>query len=384
MRVLVVGGTGLIGLPVVKKIISCGYEVITVARHFSGEIPQEVVQLIGDIRNFELMKKKLKDLYFDVVIDFLSFNPSQLQSTLELVSGCCGQYVFISSSAVYRYEEGIINEDTAVLGDGRRKYSMDKVSCESLIKELCERECFPYTIVRPGIIYGKGVLPYGLPYPNPGYGKHWVIIQRILEGKPILLPRESAGESHVFTYADDFASWIYQLIGNEDAHCQTVHVLGQRWYTWKELLLAIYKTLGKEPHIIEIPLCELSKYLSEDAMEEIRGRIGRRHFVYDYTRLRKLAPASSYETTMENAVSEIVNAYLVQSRHSYDLSFDALCDRILSAQRIHTYCETRVSSGFINYNRDLKNMQKLAYYYIYFGINKTFIGKIINRIKRYV
>lgn len=380
MRVLVVGGTGLIGLPVVKKIISCGHEVITVARHFSEEIPQGVVQLKGDIRNLELMRQKLKDLYFDVVIDFLSFDPSQLQSTLGLVSGRCGQYVFISSSAVYRYEEEVINEDMAILGDERRKYSMGKVSCESLVKEICERERFPYTIVRPGIIYGKGVLPYGLPYPNPGYGKHWVIIQRILEGKPILLPRESAGESHVFTYADDFASWISQLIGNKDAYCQTVHVLGQRWYTWKELLLAIYKILGKEPHIIEIPLCELDKYLSEDAMEEIRGRIGRRHFVYDYTRLRKLASTSSYETAMEDAVLEIVNAYLGQSRHLYDLPFDALCDRILS-----TYMrEIKVSSGFVNYNRDVNNMQKLAYYYIYYGINKTFIGKIINRIKRYV
>ena len=39
---------------------------------------------------------------FDVVGDFLSYGPEQLESNLEILRGRCGQYVFISSGAVYR------------------------------------------------------------------------------------------------------------------------------------------------------------------------------------------------------------------------------------------------------------------------------------------
>ena len=77
MKALFIGGTGTISMAITRLIADKpGWELYLINRgRRKTDLPQGVRLIEGDINDEEDMKKKLGDLIFDTVCDFIAFVP---------------------------------------------------------------------------------------------------------------------------------------------------------------------------------------------------------------------------------------------------------------------------------------------------------------------
>ena len=96
LKVLLIGGTGVLSTDIRELAVKKGYEVYILNRgqNKSINIDKSIKVINADIRDIESTKEKVKDYKFDVVVDFLSFNVSQLKGTLYIFENNCKQYIF--------------------------------------------------------------------------------------------------------------------------------------------------------------------------------------------------------------------------------------------------------------------------------------------------
>jgi 2'-hydroxyisoflavone reductase len=159
-KVLILGGTGFIGPHFVKALTDGGHKITLFNRgKRDPEVHAGIEQLLGD-RDGQVDVLKGRD--WDVCIDNSGYKPSQVKLTTELLKGHVGQYVFISSIAVYaNFAKAGIDEDykLAVLKDPATEvvngetYGGLKVLCEKIVGELYGDSA---TIIRPTYIAGPG------------------------------------------------------------------------------------------------------------------------------------------------------------------------------------------------------------------------------------
>lgn len=161
MKALVLGGTGFIGRRLVENLLEEGWDV-TIAT--SGKSPNpfgdSVTQIIADRYNQASFEEKLlSPPYFDTVFDQIGFGPDDIRKTVEFFRERIGNYVFVSSAAVYSDKHGTVretdfdsrtlqirNESTAILG-----YSDGKKNAEAY---LFQNAPFPVAAARFPIVMG--------------------------------------------------------------------------------------------------------------------------------------------------------------------------------------------------------------------------------------
>jgi nucleoside-diphosphate-sugar epimerase len=391
MKVLFIGGTGLLSSAVLKKSEEKGFLNIILNR--GNKLSPEGVELIKvDIRNVDRVKHLLEKQYFDIIIDFISYNEEQINHNISIFSNKCEQYIFISSAAVYKPGADVIVEDKTALIDETRKYSINKAQAEKCLIKRAHELGINYTIIRPAITYGGKSLPYGLPYGSyPAHGCHRVVMERILYNKPIPLPYESIGLVQPFTYVDDFASGCVGLFGNKAAYNETFHIVDDRYYSWDTVIEAIGEVLVKLPNIIYIPIDFLTSKMSDFRREEIYGMMNKQNINprYDISKIRRIVPDFHSSITLKDGIAKVVAEYK-NPKQTIDIVFDAECDKVIDQYCIakKNYPNTRYSH-FVNYSNEKTLYHKIKYYIIYYDIQfiKIFfriLKRLINKVKRII
>lgn len=75
LKVLILGGTGVLSRAIVERLLEKNYEVTFFNRgNKQLSFKREVEQIVGDRTNHEEFEASMKKLNFDAVIDMLSFN----------------------------------------------------------------------------------------------------------------------------------------------------------------------------------------------------------------------------------------------------------------------------------------------------------------------
>lgn len=132
MKVLFIGGTGIISTAVSQLAIERGIDLYQFNRGKRSEFFTDGVKLIkGDISDPEGMKSILKDYEFDVVVDWLAFNTSDIERDIKLFENRIKQFIFISSASVYQkpLDNYLIKETTPAVNPFWQ-YARDKIACE--------------------------------------------------------------------------------------------------------------------------------------------------------------------------------------------------------------------------------------------------------------
>ena len=261
MKILFIGGTGILSRDTVEYALQKGYDVYLLNRGKNNQgLDSRCHVLIADIRKAETVRASIQGTYFDVVVDYLSYTLEQLKETLSVFNRRCNQFVFISSATVYQRtkENEVFSEATSKKGNANWKYAYNKYECEKYLQENYQSTGQIYTIVRPYITYGNTRFPYALIPQN----QQWSLAQRILNGKPIPIWNDGRNIC-TLTQTKDFAVGIVGLFGNEKAFNEDFHITSGMEYTWRDVIEDTAKALGRQAEIIEIPLTTICKITPE-------------------------------------------------------------------------------------------------------------------------
>ncbi|HEX7894599.1 MAG TPA: hypothetical protein VF447_10440, partial [Terriglobales bacterium] len=97
MKVLFIGGTGIISTACTALAVERGVELTLLTRG-KRELPRGVRAFAEDI-NSPSLPAKLANEKFDAVVDWIAFTQEDVERDIELFRGRTRQFVFISSAS---------------------------------------------------------------------------------------------------------------------------------------------------------------------------------------------------------------------------------------------------------------------------------------------
>lgn len=255
LRILILGGTGLIGPHQVRYAASRGHKVTVFNRgrtHPGALGGLDVEQLIGD-RNGDLESLKGRD--WDAVIDNPTTLPKWVRDAAAVLKGHTPRYLFVSTISVYadnarpgQDESGPLESggdpNSAKLAD-MRQYGPLKVLAEEETRKAFGDGA---TIVRPGLIVGPG--------DETGRFLYWPL--RLRKGGDVLAPGDGRDPVQ-WIDARDLAEWTIRLMERPDG-VGTYNAIGPAKTTSIRQVLESVKRAAKTPSkLIWTPTSVLEK-----------------------------------------------------------------------------------------------------------------------------
>ena len=322
MRVLFVGGTGIISSACSQLALDRGIELYLLNRGQSVRpVPKGARVLKGDIRDPKSAQKAIGDLHFDAVVDWIVFTPEHLEADLALLRGRTDQYVFISSASAYQTPPaGLPVTESAVLDNPFWDYSRNKIACEERLVRAYREEKFPFTIVRPSHTYDCTLIPM-----DGG----WTTIDRMRRGQPVIIHGDGTS-LWTLTHHRDFAKGLVGLLGHSRAIGETVHITSDEWLSWNQIFGLMARAAGTEAKIVHVPSDVIAAYDPKWAP----GLLGDKShsMIFDNAKIKRLVPDFVCTIPFSRGAAEIVAWYDADpARRKINAEFNQTCDRILAA-----------------------------------------------------
>lgn len=324
MRILIIGGTGIISSAVSRALLAQGQELWLLNRG-NRALPPGARAIRADMEDEAGVLEQLGGMDFDAVCDFICFTKSQAERDFRLFRGRTGQYVFISSASAYHKPAPgyIVNEGTS-LANPYWEYARNKIACEEFLMGRCREDGFPVTIVRPSHTYGEKAVPVGLH----GRKGSWQVVKRMLEGKPVLIHGDGTS---LWTMTDsrDFAQGFTGLLGNPHAIGEAFQITSDETLTWNQIYRTIARCLGVELR----PYHVSSSFLASVSRQDLTGTLlgdKANSVVFDNSKLKRAIPGFRPAIPFQQGVRHTLD-YVLSHRECQveDGEFDAWCGRVV-------------------------------------------------------
>ncbi|MEI3001919.1 MAG: NAD-dependent epimerase/dehydratase family protein [Victivallis sp.] len=241
-RVLVLGGTGAMGVYLVPELASLGCTVRVVSLDDVVSNDPNVSYVRADAHDIGFMEKLLAEK-FDAIVDFMIYSTEEFRCRHELLLKNTGHYIFLSSYRVY--SGGVpVTEETPRLLDvsedreflATEDYSLYKAREEDILQNSGYEN---WTIVRPAITYSK--FRYQLVTLEAP-----VLIARALAGLPVVLPREALSVQGTMNWAGDVARMFSRLLFNPAAVRECFTLATAEHHAWGEIAEYYKEIIGLE------------------------------------------------------------------------------------------------------------------------------------------
>jgi nucleoside-diphosphate-sugar epimerase len=325
LRVLFLGGTGIISSACSRRAVEAGLELTVVNRGKTSirPLPPEVRQLTADVDDPAAFAA-IAGEDFDVVVDWLAFRPEQVRARTDALRGHVGQYVFISSASAYQTPPARlpITESTP-LRNPYWQYSRDKIACEDLLTGLYRDEGFPMTIVRPSHTYDRTLVPF-----DGG----WTIVERMRRGEPVVVHGDGSS-LWTLTHHRDFARGFVPLLGHPRTIGDAFQITSDDVLTWDQIATALATAAGTTADIVHVP---------SDAIAAVHqgwgdGLLGDKTHpaIFDNTKLRSVVPDYKATVPFEQGAREIISWYDEDpTRRTVDHSINHAMNTLIPRYRV--------------------------------------------------
>lgn len=328
MKLLIIGGTGIISTAVSKTMVDMGHDVWIINRGSQNHLlPKEAHVIISDINDTAAVETALSNHHFDCVVDFIVQQPEHIHRDYHLFHKRTKQYIFISSSSVYQrplshYE---ITEGTP-LCNPYWEYPRNKIACEETLLAYYRDTGFPITIIRPGHTYDE----YHVPLCLTGYYGFYSVIARMRQEKPIIIPGDGTS-LWTLTHSSDFARAFLGLAGNPHALGESVNVCSDEVMTWNQIYETIAAALGVVLHPFYVSTMFLHQAGPYDCRSPLLGeRVQTAVFKTD--KLKRLAPGFYAQTAFRTGIAQTLETILADPKlQTADPVFDAFCDSLIDS-----------------------------------------------------
>ncbi len=292
-------------------------------------MPSSVTVLTGDIRDYASASQALAGHEFDVVVDWIAFEPDHIETDLKLFGGKVKQFVFISSASAYETppRKLPITEETP-LENPYWDYSRQKIACEERLMRAYREDRFPVTIVRPSHTYDQTKVPM--------LGRY-TALDRMLKGELLVLHGDG-GSLWTLTHHRDFAKGFNGLLGNQAAIGEAVHITSDEWLTWNQIYETLGEAAGVRPKIVHVPTRLIHAY--DHAVGETLLGDKMNNMILDNSKLKRLVPGFEATIPFAEGAKEIVAWYAADpSRQVIDESWNSLFKQLIHKMQLITPIE---------------------------------------------
>jgi nucleoside-diphosphate-sugar epimerase len=268
------------------------------------------------------LERALAGKTFDVVVDWIAFEPAHVESDIELFHGRTGQYIFISSASAYQKPPvNLPITESAPLDNPHWAYSRAKIACEERLVKAYQGDKFPITIVRPSHTYDKTLFPI-----RGGY----TTIDRMRKGKKVVVHGDGTS-LWTLTHHKDFAVGFIGLFGNPHAMGQAFHITSDEWLTWNQINKILADAAGCDINIVHVP----SEVIAACDAEWGASMLGDKAYcgIFDNSKIKRAVPEFNATIPFSTGAREMIAWYDADpSRKVIDPEFNSLVDRIIEAQ----------------------------------------------------
>jgi nucleoside-diphosphate-sugar epimerase len=249
-RVLVIGGTGPTGLPLVEGLVQRGHSVAILHRglHERAETPEIVEHVHADPYDDGALRVALDGRTFDAVFAMYG----RLRAVADVLRGRVGQFVSVGGVPAYR---GFMNpwlhephglpvpiaEDAPTVqepAEDEKGYRIART--ESIVFELHPRAAhfrYPY-------VYG----PYQL------VPREWLVVRRVLDGRRRMVVADEGLTLHHHGYTENLAHALLLAFEHPDAAAGKVFNVGdEEVLSVRQVVEIVAGALGHEFEIVSMP-----------------------------------------------------------------------------------------------------------------------------------
>ena len=323
MKLLFVGGTGNISTSCSKLALALGHELWLLHRPGRPGIAG-AHDIHCDINDEAAAAAALAPHTFDAVVQFIGFEPAQIERDVRLFTGRCRQYVFLSSASAYAKPRTYApTTERTPLENPRWQYSRNKIACEEALR-TAGKAGFPFTIIRPSHTYDTVIL---LPI---GGWQDFTAIERMRKGLPVIVPGDG-NTPWTITHAEDFAQGLIGLLGNARALGEDFQITSDEALTWDEIYVQTAAAAGAPPPKLVHIASDLLVAWDPDLEGTLLG--DKSHTaVFDNAKLRRAVPSFKPRIAYRDGVRRTIAWFDADaSRRRLPAENDAQIEKILAA-----------------------------------------------------
>lgn len=251
-RVLLLGGSGLLGRHAAHALVRAGHDVTVLSRGRRG-LPEGARTIAADRRDPAALAAALRGGTYDFAVDFLVYDAADVDAVLGSAGARLGRYVLVSSGQVYLVAQArrppsreadaaipLMPEPPAGTRDhGEWAYGVGKRAAEARLAAHAGARGGADLVLRLPVVQGAGDATRRL----------WAYLQRLLDGGPLLLPG-GGGHRVRFVWAEDVARVLVALAGGLAPPGRTYNLAQPDEPTLEGLLREAAAILGREARLV--------------------------------------------------------------------------------------------------------------------------------------
>lgn len=283
MRVLVIGGTGLISTAIVDRLIEKGHEPVLFNRGKTSPRHTRTVETIaGDRSDYPAFAAAVSGRRFDAVIDMITYDAERARNAVDVFAGKIEHYLFCSTVCVYGGPLTRIPADEDEPHRPVSNYGRGKRDAEAVFRQAHESGKFPVTMFRPSHCYGPGAPLLDIWGYNPS------LVTRIREGRPILAPGDGYGLWQP-GYVGDMAKGFAGALGRRECYGKAYNLVGDEIMDWRSFHERMARAIGREAVIVTLTTAQICAGAPADETAMLR-EIFQYHAAYTNARAKQDIP----------------------------------------------------------------------------------------------
>ncbi len=243
---LVIGGTSLIGRPLVETLLDGGHTVTILHRSPGTPFGDRVNELLADRNDGEAIRAAVGEIDVDLVFDNVydwerGTPPDAVIATVRALAGDLERYVFTSSVAAYP-EGGPHGEDAELRPPSDpNPYGVHKAETERALFQMARDEGLPVSTIRPAFVYG----PHN-PFPREAF--FW---DRLVARRPIIVP-EDGTRTMQWVHAEDVAKAAVLAATRDVGRGRALNLAGPP-LSQNQFVRTLARVAGVEADLVHVP-----------------------------------------------------------------------------------------------------------------------------------
>lgn len=243
MKVLIIGGTGLISTGITRLLLERGDDVIHYNRgQRSQQFAGQVTTVTGDRYDHAAFEAQMAELPpCDAVLDMIGYSLEDVESLVRAFGGKTGHLIFCSTVDVYaRPASSYPIKESESFRPTSWDYAQKKAACENFLWDWYAREKSPFTVIRPVHTYSESG---AVLHTFGGASYH---LDRLKKGKPIIVHGDGSSLWSA-VHRDDAAVAFVNALGNPSTFGKSYHLPGDECVTWNQYHTRVAEGIGAPP-----------------------------------------------------------------------------------------------------------------------------------------